>query len=59
MGKGQSGSYQVSGLLVLVTLLVGGGLVFVWLALGVAQSLPQLTELTTKGTYMAISLVGW
>lgn len=48
--KTRSKTYQVGGLLVLVTLLVGGSLVFIWLALGVAQSLPQLTELTTKGT---------
>jgi hypothetical protein len=43
-------TYQVGGLLVLVTLLVGGSLILVWLSLGVAQCLPQLTELTTKGT---------
>jgi hypothetical protein len=43
-------TYQVVGLLVLVPLLVGGSLVFIWLALGVAQSLPQLTELAAKGT---------
>lgn len=38
--KVRRGTYQVSGLLVLVTLLVGGSLVFIGLALGVAQALP-------------------